>query len=30
MEKIEELFEGVPADEKAMIIGGRAKALYNL
>ena len=28
--KIEELFEGVPEDEKNMIIGGRAKALYNL
>ena len=30
MAKIEELFEGVPEDEKAMIVGGRAKALYNL
>ena len=30
MEKIEELFEGVPEDEKNMIIGGRAKILYNL
>ena len=30
MEKIDELFEGVPEDEKNMIIGGRAKALYNL
>jgi predicted TIM-barrel fold metal-dependent hydrolase len=30
MAKIEELFEGVPEDEKNMIIGGRAKALYNL
>ncbi|MEY2927283.1 MAG: hypothetical protein RL367_1760, partial [Pseudomonadota bacterium] len=30
MEKIEELFAGVPEDEKNMIIGGRAKLLYNL
>ena len=30
MQKIEELFEGVPEAEKAMIIGGRAKALFNL
>jgi len=30
MAKIEELFEGVPEDEKAMIIGGRAKALFNI
>lgn len=30
MAKIEELFEGVPEAEKAMIIGGRAKALFNL
>jgi predicted TIM-barrel fold metal-dependent hydrolase len=28
--KIDELFEGVPEDEKNMIIGGRAKALFNL
>ena len=28
--KIDELFEGVPEDEKNMIIGGRAKALYKL
>ncbi|KMS51647.1 hydrolase [Novosphingobium barchaimii LL02] len=28
--KIEELFAGVPEDEKNMIIGGRAKALFNL
>ncbi len=27
---IEQLFEGVPLDEKNMIIGGRAQALYNL
>ena len=30
MAKIDELFEGVPEDEKNMIIGGRARALYNL
>jgi len=30
MAKIEELFAGVPEDEKAMIIGGRAKALFNI
>jgi predicted TIM-barrel fold metal-dependent hydrolase len=30
MEKIEELFAGVPEADKNMIIGGRAKALYNL
>ncbi|OYU03074.1 MAG: hydrolase [Sphingomonadaceae bacterium PASS1] len=30
MAKIEELFEGVPAADKAMICGGRAKALFNL
>ena len=30
MQKIEELFEGVPEADKAMIIGGRAKALFNL
>ena len=30
MDKIEELFAGVPEDEKNMIIGGRAKILYNL
>lgn len=29
-EVIEELFRGVPEDEKAMIIGGRAKRLFNL
>jgi len=29
-ETIERLFEGVPEDEKNMIIGGRAKQLYNL
>ena len=28
--KIEELFAGVPEDDKAMIIGGRAKQLFNL
>ena len=28
--KIEELFVGVPEDEKAMIVGGRAKQLFNL
>ena len=30
MTKIEELFEGVPEADKNMIIGGRAKALFNL
>jgi predicted TIM-barrel fold metal-dependent hydrolase len=30
MAKIEELFAGVPEDEKALIIGGRAKALFNI
>jgi predicted TIM-barrel fold metal-dependent hydrolase len=30
MQKIEELFEGVPEADKAMIIGGRAKQLFNL
>ena len=30
MDKIEELFAGVPEADKAMIIGGRAKALFNL
>ena len=30
MDKIEELFAGVPEADKNMIIGGRAKALYNL
>jgi predicted TIM-barrel fold metal-dependent hydrolase len=30
MEKIEELFAGVPEADKNMIIGGRAKSLYNL
>ena len=30
MEKIEELFAGVPEADKNMIIGGRAKVLYNL
>ena len=30
MQKIEELFEGVPEEDKAMIIGGRAKQLFNL
>ncbi len=29
-ESIERLFEGVPEADKAMIIGGRAKALFNL
>ncbi|MFC4595832.1 amidohydrolase family protein [Sphingobium tyrosinilyticum] len=30
MEVIEKLFEGVPDEDRRMIIGGRAKALYNL
>ena len=30
LDKIEELFAGVPEDEKAMIVGGRAKQLFNL
>jgi predicted TIM-barrel fold metal-dependent hydrolase len=30
MAKIDELFEGVPEADKNMIIGGRAKALFNL
>lgn len=30
MAKIDELFEGVPEDEKRMIIGERARILYNL
>ena len=30
LQKIEELFEGVPEAEKAMIVGGRAKQLFNL
>ncbi|GGA36892.1 amidohydrolase family protein [Sphingomonas psychrolutea] len=30
MDKIEELFAGVPEADKNMIIGGRAKILYNL
>jgi predicted TIM-barrel fold metal-dependent hydrolase len=30
MAKIDELFEGVPEDDKRMIVGERAKILYNL
>ena len=30
LQKIEELFAGVPEEEKAMIVGGRAKQLFNL